>query len=213
MDTWQDLTGWVKDRLEAASPSERGVFAAGVAERLMRWHEALPEGEGAAFTLGLRPLLNSVWEGVLGDPAVYAAVNRGLAEYMLSDYCHNDRLVGPDDAYEPAAAATLNAAYAYLFGCTDFALWASRRAIDDQHLEYLAEQEEGDLFDTDKALIDELKRQLRDLDLIAARSAELRHSRFGLPIRTSARLSEELRDPLSRPWLPEVGDQQDPVIR
>ncbi|MCX5613089.1 hypothetical protein OHB39_36950 [Streptomyces sp. NBC_00047] len=76
----------------------------------MGWHEALSEDEQAAFTLGLRPLLNSVWEGVLGDPAVYTAVNRGLAEYMLSDYCHNDRLLGPEDAYEPAAAATLNAA-------------------------------------------------------------------------------------------------------
>ncbi|WKD36967.1 hypothetical protein [Streptomyces xanthophaeus] len=207
MDTWQDLTKLVKDRLEAASAGERGVFAAGVAERLMRWHEALSEDEQAAFTLGLRPLLNSVWEGVLGDPAAYTAVNRGLAEYMLSDYCHNDRLVGPDDAYEPAAAATLNAAYAYLFGCTDFALWARYRAIDDQHLEYLAEQEEGDLFDTDKALLDELKRQLRDLDLIAARSTELRHAHVGLPIRTSARLRAELRTPLSGPWRPEADDQ------
>ncbi|MER6394284.1 hypothetical protein ABT236_38260 [Streptomyces sp. NPDC001523] len=186
-------------RLEAASPSERGVFAAGVAERLMSWHEALPEDEQADFTLGLRPLLNSVWEGVLGDPAVHTAVNHGLAEYMLSDYCHNDRLVGPDDAYEPASAATLNAAYAYLFGCTDFAVWASRRAIDDQHLEHLAgaELEEGDFLDTDKALIDELKRQLRDLDLIAERSKELRHAKFGLPIDTSARLRVELRTPLS----------------
>ncbi|WP_406368084.1 hypothetical protein [Streptomyces sp. NBC_01546] len=141
----------------------------------MGWHEALSEDEQAAFTLGLRPLLNSVWEGVLGDPAVYTAVNRGLAEYMLSDYCHNDRLLGPEDAYEPAAAATLNAAYAYLFRCTDFAVWASRRAIDDQHLEYLAGAglEEGDFLDTDKALIDELKRQLRDLDLIAARECAL----------------------------------------
>ncbi|WP_327739563.1 hypothetical protein OG749_42720 [Streptomyces nojiriensis] len=199
MDTWQDLTALVDERLEAASPSERGVFAAGVAERLMGWHEALSEDEQAAFTLGLRPLLNSVWEGVLGDPEAYTAVNRGLAEYMLGDYCHNDRLVGPDDAYEPAAAATLNAAYAYLFGCTDFAVWAGRRAIGDQHLEHLAGAglEEGDFLDTGRALIDELKRQLRDLDLIAACSSELRHARFGLPVLTSVRLRAELRTPLS----------------
>ncbi|MFB7053247.1 hypothetical protein ACFCXT_08905 [Streptomyces vinaceus] len=199
MDTWQNLVALVDARLEAASPGERGVFAAGVAERLMSWHEALPEDEQADFTLGLRPLLNSVWEGVLGDPAVHTAVNRGLAEYMLSDYCHHDRLVGPDDAHEPAAAATLNAAYAYLFGCTDFAVWAGRRAIDDQHLEYLAgaELEEGDFLDTDKALIGELKRQLRDLDLITARSTELRHALSGLPTPTSVRLRSELRTPLS----------------
>ncbi|WP_327380807.1 hypothetical protein [Streptomyces sp. NBC_01207] len=200
MDTWQDLTALLKERLEAASSSERGVFAVGVAERLMSWHEDLPEEEQAAFTLGLRPLLNAAWEGVLGDPAAYTAVNRGLAEYMLSDYCNNDRLVGPEDAYEPAAAATLNAAHAYLFGCTDFAVWASRRAIDDQHLEHLAGAglEDGDFLDTDKALIDELKRQLRDLDLIAARSTELRHALFGLPVLTSVRLRVELRTPLSR---------------
>ncbi|WP_329389911.1 hypothetical protein OG625_37595 [Streptomyces sp. NBC_01351] len=189
----------MKARLEAASPSEWGVFAAGVAERLMSRHEALPENEQAAFTLGLRPLLNSVWEGVLGDPAAHTAVNRGLAQYMLSDYCNHDRLVGSDDAHEPAAAASLSTAYAYLFGCTDFAVWASGRATDDQHLEYPAgaELEEGDLLDTDKALINELKRQLWDLDVIAARSTELRHALFGLPILTSVQLRVELRTPLS----------------
>lgn len=200
MHAWRDLVTLVNARLEAASPSERGVFAAGVAERLMSWHEALPEDEQAAFTLGLRPLLNSVWEGVLGDPAVHTAVKRGLAEYMLSDYCHNDTLLGPEDAYEPAAAATLNAAYVYLFGCADFAVWTSRRAVDDQHLEHLAGAglEEGDFLDTDKALIDELERQLRDLDLITAHSADLRHAPSGLPILTSVRLRGELRTPLSR---------------
>ncbi|MFJ6483698.1 MULTISPECIES: hypothetical protein [unclassified Streptomyces] len=199
MNTWRELIALVDARVEAASPSERGVFAAGVAERLMSWHEALPEDERADFTLGLRPLLNSVWEGVLGDSTVYTAVNRGLAEYMLSDYCHNDRLVGPEDAYEPAAAATLHAARAYLFGCTDFAVWASRRAIDDLHLEHLAGAvvDWGDPLDTDKALIDELERQLRDLDRITARSKELRHARFGLPVPASDRLQAELRTPLS----------------
>ncbi|WP_326586008.1 hypothetical protein [Streptomyces sp. NBC_01294] len=197
MNTWQDLVALVEVRLEATSPSVRGVFAAGVAERLMSWHETLPEAEQAAFTLGLRPLLNSVWEGALGDPAAFTAVNRGLAEYVLGDHCHNDGQAGPDDAHEPAAAASLNAAYAYLFGCTELAVWASRRAVDGQHLEYLAKREEGCLLDTDKALIDELKRRLRDLDLVAARSTELRHALFGLPILTSIPLRVDLRTPLS----------------
>ncbi|MFE2558654.1 hypothetical protein ACFXGT_22045 [Streptomyces sp. NPDC059352] len=51
----------------------------------MGWHEALPAEEQAPFTMGLRPLLNSVWEGVLGDTTAFTAVNRGVAEYMLSD--------------------------------------------------------------------------------------------------------------------------------
>ncbi|MFF6895904.1 hypothetical protein ACFY8Z_35445 [Streptomyces microflavus] len=140
METWQDLSALVKERLEAVSSSERGVFAAGVAERLMSWHEALPEDEQADFTLSLRPLLNSVWEGALGDSTAFTAINRGVADYMLSEYCHNDGQDGPDGADESAAAATLHAAHAYLFGCTDFAVWVSDRGVEavDQHLEYLA---------------------------------------------------------------------------
>ncbi|MDG9695223.1 hypothetical protein ACFW4O_10205 [Streptomyces mutabilis] len=198
MDTWQEVSASVEKRLTAASPGERKVFAVGIAERLMSWHEALPAEEQAPFTMGLRPLLNSLWEGVLGDTTAFTAVKRGVAEYMLSDYCHNDGQDGPDDADEHAAAATLYAAHAYLFGCNDFAVWASQRAVDaiDQHLEYLAEQDE-DLPEPDEALLAELQRQLRDLDLIANYSKDLRYSSTGLPIDTSIRLRVELRTALS----------------
>ncbi|MFD3382269.1 MULTISPECIES: hypothetical protein [unclassified Streptomyces] len=200
MDTWQELSALVEERLKAISPGERGVFAAGVAERLMSWHEGLPADERAPFTVGLRPLLNSLWEGVLGDSTAFSAVKRGVAEYMLSEYCHNDGQDGPDDADESAAAATLYAAHAYLFGCHDFASWTSRRAVEavDQHLEFLAEQEEDELVpDSDEALTSELQRQLRDLDLIANYSKDLRYSGMGLAIDTSIRLRVELRAPLS----------------
>ncbi|MGW5847760.1 hypothetical protein ACWFQ8_07300 [Streptomyces sp. NPDC055254] len=144
LNTWQELSASVEERLTAMSSSERGVFAAGTAERLMSWHEALPEEDRAPFTMGLRPLLNSVWEACLGDSTAFTAVKRGVAEYMLSEYCHNDGQDGPEDADDNAAAATLHAAHAYLFECCDFAVWASRRSVDavDEHLEYLAEQEE-----------------------------------------------------------------------
>ncbi|MGX1915611.1 hypothetical protein ACWIID_43435 [Streptomyces phaeochromogenes] len=98
-------------------------------------------------------MLNSVWEGVLGDSTAFSAVKRGVGEYMLSEYCHNDGQDGPDDADESAAAAALYAAHAYLFGCQEFAAWTSSRAVEaiDQHLEYLADQEEDELpVDTDK---------------------------------------------------------------
>ncbi|MFF3392640.1 hypothetical protein ACFYW1_17150 [Streptomyces sp. NPDC002669] len=199
MDTWQELSKLVEERLKSVSSGERRVFAAGVAERLMGRHEALPEDERAPFTLSLRPLLNSVWEGLLGDPAAFSAVNRGVAEYMLSEYCHNDGQDGPDDADESAAAATLHAAHAYLFGCQDFALWTGGRAVEavDQHLQYLDETEEEPPVDLDEALVSELRRQLRDLDLIANFSEELRYSGAGMPIDTSARLRVGLRAPLS----------------
>ncbi|MFE9910800.1 hypothetical protein [Streptomyces clavifer] len=200
MDTWQELAALVEARLEQASSAERGVFATGVAERLMRGHEALPADEQAPFTVSLRPLLNSVWEGVLGDPTAYPAVKRGVAQYMLSEYCHNDGQDGPDDADESAAAATLHAAHAYLFGCRDFANWTSQRAVEavDQQLQYAAEQEDVELaHDPDEALASELRRQLRDLDLIANYAKELRHTGTGLLVDTSIRLRTELRSPLS----------------
>ncbi|MFF7454395.1 hypothetical protein [Kitasatospora sp. NPDC008115] len=201
MDTWQGLSALVAERLKVVSAGERRVFAAGVAERLMRRHEALPEDEQRPFTLSLRPLLDSVWEGVLGDTTAFSAVNRGVAEYMLGEYCHNDGQDGPDDADESAAAATLYAAHTYLFGCHDFAVWTSGRAVEavDEHLQHLAELEEEDdvLIGTDEALAAELRRQLQDLDLIAAFSKELRHSGLGLPTDTAVRLRVELRAPLS----------------
>jgi hypothetical protein len=200
MDTWQELSALAAERLMAASSGERGVFAAGVAERLMSWHEALPEDEQAPFTVSLRPLLNSVWDGVLGDSTAFSAVKRGVGEYLLSEYCHNDGQDGPDDADESAAAATLYAALAYLFDCQEFALSTSSRAVEatDERLEYLAEQEDGELADdTDEALASELRRQLRDLDLIARYAKDLRHSGLGLPIDTTIRLGVELRAPLS----------------
>lgn len=199
MDTWQDLSTLVKERLENVPSSGRAVFAVGVAERLLSYHEALPADEQAPFTLSLRPLLDSVWEGALGDSTAFSAINRGVAEYMLSDYCHNDGQDGPDDADESAAAAVLYAAHAYLFECVDFAVWVSDRAVEaiDQHLEYLAEEVGESLPDPDASLLAELRRQMKDLDVIAGCSRDLRHARLGLPIDTSIRLRVELRAPLS----------------
>ncbi|MEW2093848.1 hypothetical protein AB0932_29345 [Streptomyces sp. NPDC006682] len=111
-ETWQELSALAEERLKAMLSAERGVFAAGIAQRLMSWHEALPEDERAPFTLSLRPLLHSVWEGVLGDSAAFSAVKCGVGECILSEYCHNDGQGGPDDADESAAAATLYAAHA-----------------------------------------------------------------------------------------------------
>ncbi len=201
MSTWQESQASVETRLAAMSSGERQVFAAGVAERLMSRHEDLPEEDRAPFTLSLRPLLDSVWEGVLGDRAAFVAVKRGVAEFLLGDYCHNDGQDGPDEADESAAAATLYAAQAYLFGgCHDFAVWAGHRAVEaaEIHVEYLAEQEEDDVPDPDDAIADELRRQLRDLDVIAHHAKDLRLADSGLPAGTSVRLRAEVRARLSR---------------
>ncbi|MBB1245478.1 hypothetical protein GL263_18190 [Streptomyces durbertensis] len=222
MDEWQRLASDVRERLTAASSGERTVFAAGVAERLMRRHESLPPEQRSPFTIGLRPLLDAVWEAALGDTAAFTAVKRGMGEYLLSDYFHNDGQDGPDDADEPAATAVLHAAASHLHGCADFAVWAGMRAVDAvaQHVEYLADladlagpagpadpadpsdgpgsQGASLLGDPEKAPLEELRRQLHDLDLVAARSDQLRYASCGLPVAATARLRAELRDPLSR---------------
>ncbi|MEU4212416.1 hypothetical protein AB0F13_20855 [Streptomyces sp. NPDC026206] len=201
METWQELSSAVENHLADASIGERCIFAAGVAERLMRRHEGLPEEDQEPFTLSLRPLLDSVWEGALGDSTAFTHIKRGVGEFLLSDYCHNDGQDGPDEADESTAAAVLHAAETYLYGCADFATWVSERAVQavDQHLEYLADQsDDGILDDPDEAVTSELLRQLRDLELIAGYGKELRQSSRGLSIDTSARLRAELRAPLSR---------------
>lgn len=196
MTAWKELDAAVAAKLSAASVDERTVFAAGVAERLLQAHEALPAEDQREFTLGLRLLLNAVWDAALGDSTAFQDIKQALGAFYLSDYCHNDGQDGPDDADEPAAAAVLYAAEAYMHTCVDFAVCVSGRAVEavDELLN------EGDMYtdDPDEVLTNELRRQLRDLDLISTHSGELRHARLGLSIDTTARLSETLRPLLSR---------------
>ncbi|MFC4498751.1 MULTISPECIES: hypothetical protein [Streptomyces] len=195
MATWQDLEAELVSRLADASPDERVVFAVGVAERLMRAQEALPADEQAEYALGLRPLLNALWEAALGNSMAFGEIKHGVGEYLLSEYCHNDGQDGPGDADEPAAAAVLYAAVAYLFGTGDLTSVVSSRAVEavDERLNT------GDSYadDPDEVLTAELHRQLHDLALISRHSASLRHASLGLDIETSARLHRVLRIPLS----------------
>jgi hypothetical protein len=193
---WQELDAAVAVKLAAASVDERTVFAAGVAERLLQSHEALPAEDQRAFTMGLRPLLNAVWDGALGDQTAFQAIKQALGAYYLSEYCHNDGQDGPGDADEPAAAAVLYAAEAYMHGCVDFAVCVSGRAVEAVD-EFLNEND-GYADDPDEAIADELRRQLRDLDLISTYSGKLRNARLGLSIDTTVRLNETLRPLLSQ---------------
>jgi hypothetical protein len=196
LTAWKELTATVAARLSAASAGERIIFAAGVAERLMQAHEALPAEDQREFTLNLRPLLNAVWEAALGDSTAFHEIKQALGAFYLSEYCHNEGQDGPDDADESAAAAVLHAGEAYMHGCSDFAVWVSHRGVEavDELLN------NGDVYaeDPDEVVADELRRQLRDLDLIATHSSELRHARMGLDIDTTARLRETLLPPLSK---------------
>lgn len=195
MATWRESEAELAGRLAEASPDERVVFAVGVAERLMRAHEALPEDEQAEFTLGLRPMLNALWEAALGNPSAFGEIKHGMGEYLLSDYCHNDGQDGPAEAVEPAAAAVLCTAAAYLFGAGEPATVVSGRAVEA--VDERSTGDDGHSGAPDEVLAAELHRQLRDLALIARHGGSLRHAGLGLDIETSARLHRDLRVPLS----------------
>ncbi|MER6560218.1 hypothetical protein ABT300_21285 [Streptomyces sp. NPDC001027] len=183
MTTWQELQAEVADRLAAVSAGERVVFAVGVAERLMRVQEALPAPERAEYAVGLRPMLNALWEGALGNASAFGEIKHGLGEHLLSEYCHNDGQAGPGDAHEPAAAAVLHTAVAYLFGAGD-----PIRVVGGCAVEAAGERANA---------VAELRRQLRDLALIGRHGASLRHARPALDPDASARLHRALRVPLS----------------
>ncbi len=195
MASWQELDAEVASQLAQASPDECFVFAVGVAERLMRAEEALPADERTEYALGLRPLLDALWEAALGDTTAFGDIKRGLGAYLLSEYCHNDGQDGPGDADEAAAAAVLCTAAAHLFGNSGLASVVSGRAVEavDERLN----RHDSHADDPDRVLAAELRRQLRDLDLISRHSASLRHAGLGLDIETSARLRQALRVPLS----------------
>lgn len=193
---WKDLEAGVARRLGVLSDGERTVFCAGVGQRLIQAHEALPVKEQRPFTLGLRPLLEAVWAGSLGDTSAFGAIKTGLGAFYLSEYCNNDRADGPADAREPAAASVLHAARAYLHGGTDFAIFASGEGLESVMRLRAADGEYVE--DADEFRAEELRRQLRDLDRIEGYETELRRARFGLDAAATARLRAELRDPLSQ---------------
>ncbi|MBF9072743.1 hypothetical protein [Streptacidiphilus fuscans] len=180
----------------AASDGELVVFAAGVAERLIRMHESLPNEDQRDFTLSLRPLLNAVWEAAFGDSTAFVEIKQALGSFYLSDYCHNDGQDGPDDADDSAAAAVLYAAETYMHGCANFAIWVSGRAVEA--VDQLLNQDDTHADDPDGVLAGELSRQLRDLDRIGAFAGDLKGATLGTSVDTSARLRAALYESLSQ---------------
>lgn len=82
-----------------------------------------------------------------------------------------------------------------MHGCVDFAVSVSGRAVEA--VDELLNEDDGFTGDPDEVLADELRRQLRDLDLISTYSGELRNAQLGLTVDTAARLNETLRPLLS----------------
>jgi hypothetical protein len=128
---FMDVAAEVQRRLQLLGPPCRVAFAASCAERLLAAHEALPQSHRRPFTLGWRPVLNALWEGLVsGDPSARVAVREALDRFHASPYDHDDGQDGPPDADEDAAAASIYAAECYLDGDASSAAWAASRGVD-----------------------------------------------------------------------------------
>jgi hypothetical protein len=198
MSRWQELSANVYQRLADMNNGQQAMFACAVAERLLSRHEALPSEQQAEFTIGLRPLLNAAWDMACGDQTQFTSLKRGLGEFYLSDYCHDDGQDGPNDADESAAAAILYAAEFAMHGCLEFAAVAGLRgeeAADEAR--YTSTEQLAEGAEEDALVHEELERQLVDLDLIAHYADDLRYTGLGCDIDTISRLRREVRDRLS----------------
>jgi len=180
---FQEVRQRQRGLLDAMPHQQRAAFAAAVAERLVRAHEALPPGERKPYTLGWRELLDAVWRGLAGDGQAFTDISAALARFYLSPQHHHHGQNGPNDADDDPVAATYYAAECFLHGCTDFAVWAAGRGIDtvvrqaDDDVAWQTRRPE-DISEfawvlAHPACQGELAKQLEDLELLAERGAVL----------------------------------------
>jgi hypothetical protein len=143
------------DDVGAMSQNSRIAFAAAIAERRMRAHEALPSDKQDTYVLSWRPTLNAVWRGLEGDfGKAFSEISRAVAAFYLSPQWHADGQDGPQDADNGAVSTTYYAAMEFMHGGIDFAVWAASAAADD--LDRVAEDQLGDGTDEPDAWESEL---------------------------------------------------------
>jgi hypothetical protein len=125
----------VRRAVHALAGAPRTAFTAGVAQRLLGAHLALPHTAHDPELLAWRPTLDAVWRGLAGDDTGADEVLRALARFYVrrqgsSQGALQGELLDAASSVESAAAvtATYYAAQCYLHGCADFALWAARGA-------------------------------------------------------------------------------------
>jgi hypothetical protein len=169
--------------LDGMQYEQRTAFAASVAERLLGAHEALPAERQKPYTLGWRPLLDSIWRALAGNYQEFYEISAALARFYLSPQHHCEGQDGPDEANDDAVMATYYAAECFLHGCTDFAIWASISGTEAAFR--LAEHDEAWLAQRPAGMSEfgwqlahpahqaELTRQLADLRLLGGRSQAL----------------------------------------
>ena len=124
-----DVQADIQSRLERLPAEARRAFALACAERVMRQHQNLPNPR--PFTLGWRPVLDTMWfglDGVAGD--VGDRVREALRAFHASPFDHDLGQEGPDDADDDAAAASIYAAECFVNGDARFAGLAAARVVD-----------------------------------------------------------------------------------
>jgi len=181
----------LSERIADTDPAQLGLFVAGIAERLMDLHEALPDEEQIPSILEQRPLLAAVWSAACGEPTAHVAVCHALARVYLSDF-----LTPPPDAgrrFDHAGRAVYYSAQLYLHLLPQFAIWVSNAAIE--FAGWSASIGEAEPV---AATAQERQRQHGDLDLIAEYVPVLRELRAGDSPGATRRLVAELKPRLIR---------------
>ena len=126
-----DVQQEIETRLTMVAAEIRTAFALACAERLMRWHEALPQEEQQPFTLGWRPVLDIMWDSLRGQgEEVPEQVRIAFDAFQVSPYNHDNGPDDPQDADEDAAAASIYTAECFLSGGAKAAACAAKRAMD-----------------------------------------------------------------------------------
>jgi hypothetical protein len=125
-----DILDHIEERLMRLAAEGRTAFAAACAERLLAAHAALPPTEQRPFTMEWRPVLDALWEALMGNSAADRRVRTALDRFHAGPYDHADGQDGPNDADEDAAAACILAAESHAAGEPEAAYGAAVRAIE-----------------------------------------------------------------------------------
>jgi len=128
-----DVRATIRRMLESLPGGSCAAFAAAITERVHQGGPGSDAGEARdvdALVASARPLLDTVWDGVLGSPDADESVAQSLAHFYQSRYLCTHRHDDPASMADHVAMTSLYTAECYLHGCWEFAAWNGWRGFD-----------------------------------------------------------------------------------
>lgn len=125
-----DVRATSRQVLEELTRQQRAAFAASVAERLMREHQAAPPVGCSPHVRAWRTALDAVWRGLRREEHGADAACRAVGRFYHGSDGWTRRDGDPADADHHTVMAVLYACECYLHGCLEFAMWSGWRGFD-----------------------------------------------------------------------------------